>query len=206
VDARDKSWAVTGPSGAGKSRFCAMLAEMGALVIDADREGHRVLELPDVKRQLTAAFGRDILRPDGTVDRGILGPRVFASAAARQRLDTIAHPPLAAALVTRLAAARGEAPLVILEAAVYFLLPGPPPVDRTVAVTAAPEIRLERLVAGGLDRERARARIAGQAHLEATWDRADTVVRNDGDQARLRAVAATLWREHVAPPSRGGEP
>ena len=55
---RDRSWAVTGPAGAGKSRFCELLAARGAAVIDADREGHRVLELPDVKRELTAAFGR----------------------------------------------------------------------------------------------------------------------------------------------------
>jgi dephospho-CoA kinase len=190
------SLAVTGPTGAGKTRFCARLAGHGATVIEADAIGHELLDRPDVRAAVVAEFGRDILAADGRVDRRVLGPRVFASPERRACLDALVHPALAAACNEALrAAAVGGSPLVILEAAVYFLLPGPPPVDLTVTVTAAPEVRARRLMDKGLDRDEAEARIAAQAHLEPGWRRADRVVVNDGDRDVLRREADALWRE-----------
>jgi dephospho-CoA kinase len=197
--------AVTGPTGAGKSIFCGRLAEHGAAVIDADRLGHAVLDLPDVRSAVAEAFGDDILGADGRIDRAVLGPRVFAASGARERLDALVHPALAQACAQELdAAAAGGSPLVILEAAVYFLLPGPPPVDRTVAVTAPAALRLRRLMGLGLSGERAAARVTAQAHLEPTWRRADRVIDNAGDLAELLQAADALWREFTAPTTRKG--
>ncbi|MBD3222178.1 dephospho-CoA kinase [bacterium] len=196
--------AVTGPTGAGKSRLCARLAERGATVVEADRLGHEVLREAAVRAAVVAAFGADILGPDGEIDRGRLGPRVFASPERRRELDRLVHPRLARACTEAVARARGgRSPLVILEAAVYFLLPGPPPVDRTVAVRAPAEVRQARLEATGLPPERAAARVAAQAHLEPTWSRADRIIDNTGDEADLIRVADQLWRELVAPESQG---
>ncbi|HOX26519.1 MAG TPA: dephospho-CoA kinase [Candidatus Krumholzibacteria bacterium] len=198
-------WAVTGPTGAGKSRFCAHLAARGAVVVDADRVGHAVLDEPPVGAAVVAAFGRDILGADGRIDRNRLGPRIFADPAARARLDALVHPALAAALVARIGAAAGAGPpLVILEAAVYFLLPGPPPVDMTVTVTAPEPARLARLIAKGLSPDSARQRIAAQAHLEPYWSRAVRIIHNDGSEAALAQEADRLWREFVAPRTRKG--
>jgi len=197
--------AVAGPTGAGKSLFCARLAEHGATVIDADRLGHAVLDQPEVRAAVAAAFGDEILGADGRIDRAVLGPRVFAADQARARLDALVHPPLALACVRELdAAVAGGSPLVILEAAVYFLLPGPPPVDLTVVVTAPAALRLRRLMNLGLSGERAAARLVAQAHLEPTWRRADRVIDNAGDQVALRQAADALWRELTAPPTRKG--
>lgn len=190
--------AITGPSGAGKSCLCRHLAALGALVVDADRVGHAVLDDPDVQANLTATFGRDILSADDRVDRKVLGDRVFAHPAQRERLDRITHAALAAELGRRLdAAASAGAPLVILEAAVYFLLPGPPPVDYVIALIADPALRRQRLLARGLPIPQADARLAAQAHLEPTWARADRIIRNDGDEAALVAIARDLFREHA---------
>jgi len=197
--------AVTGPTAAGKSRFCGRLAERGAEVLDADRIAHGVLDAPAVQPAVVAAFGEDILGPDGRIDRGVLGPRVFAARARREELDRIVHPPLAAACSALLdAAAAMGPPLVVLEAAVYFRLPGPPPVDITVTVTAPPEARQARLVSAGLDPTRAQARMAAQAHLEPLWRRADRIIENRGTEAELIAAADHLWRELVAPTSPEG--
>ena len=76
--------------------------------------------------------------------------------------------------------------------------------SRERTVTAAAEVRLERLEAQGLDPDRARARLASQAHLEPLWRRADRNIVNAGTEAELAAVAADLWRELVAPESPGG--
>ncbi len=192
---RTTCWAVTGPTGAGKSRLCELLAARGAVIIEADRVAHALLDRPAEQAALVAAFGDRILSDAGAVDRGALGARVFADPAARQVLDGIMHPPLAAVLGARLAAARLiRSPLVILEAAVYFLLPGPPPVDLTVAVTAPPDARLARLIAKGLAPAAAAARMAAQTHLEPSWQLADRVLDNAGSQAILAAQVDDLWR------------
>ena len=201
------SIAITGPTGAGKSRLCRLLAARGAVVVEADAVGHDVLDDPAVLSSVVAVFGQEILGADGRIDRGALGQVVFADPRQRERLDALVHPALAVACTARMREARDSgSPLVILEAAVYFLLPGPPPVDMTVTVTAAADVRLARLEAQGLDPDRARARLAAQAHLEPHWRRADRIIVNAGTEAELAAVAADLWRELVAPDSPGGIP
>jgi dephospho-CoA kinase len=194
--------AVIGPTGAGKSRLCRHLADLGAVVVEADRVGHEVLAKPDVRASIVAEFGAGILDGRGQVDRTALGAIVFADPVRRARLDAITHPPLAAALAESLANSDPKAPLVILEAAVYFLLPGPPVVDAIVAVVAATPLRQRRLEALGLTPTQARARIAAQAHLEPTWSRADRIFTNDGDAAALAALARDLFAEY----SPGGKP
>jgi dephospho-CoA kinase len=195
--------AITGPTGAGKSRCCQLLVARGASLVEADTVGHRVLDQPEVQAAVSARFGADIVGEDGRIDRAVLGPRVFAEPRARADLDRLVHPALAAACERDLAAARAAgSPLVILEAAVYFLLPGPPPVDVTVTVTAPEPVRLARLEGRGLDPDRARARILAQAHLEPTWRRADRIIENDGTEAELAAAADRLWRDLVAPEDR----
>jgi dephospho-CoA kinase len=192
--------AVTGPTGAGKSRFCQLLAGRGAVVVEADAVGHAVIDEPAVRADIVRVFGAAILGDDGLIDRGILGPRVFAEKGARERLDELVHPALARACEERLAAARTTgSPLVILEAAVYFLLPGPPPVDLTVTVTAPEPVRLARLAGLGLAPDRARGRMAAQAHLEPGWRRADRIIVNDGTPDDLAGAAARLWHELVVP-------
>jgi dephospho-CoA kinase len=199
------SLAVTGPTGAGKSRFCARLAEHGAQVIEADAIGHRLLTRSDVRDEVVAVFGREILADDGGIDRRRLGGIVFASHRRREELDALVHPPLAAACIAELDRARRQgSPLVILEAAVYFLLPGPPPVDLTITVTAPSESRLARLIATGIEPARALGRISAQDHLEPTWERSDRTIVNDGDEAALLRAADMLWRELTAPGSQGG--
>jgi dephospho-CoA kinase len=188
--------AVIGPTGAGKSRLCRLLADLGAEVVEADQVGHEVLAQPAVRARIAAEFGAGVSGSDGTVDRTALGAIVFADPGRRAALDAITHPPLAAALADRLAKADEKAPLVILEAAVYFLLPGPPPVDAVVAVVASAPLRQRRLEAQGLTAAQAAARIAAQAHLEPTWARADRIIANDGDEAALAAAARDLYRAY----------
>ncbi len=197
--------AVTGPTAAGKTRLCGLLVQRGALLVDADTLGHRVLDEPAVQTKIVQAFGADVLDAQGRVDRKVLGPRVFASVERRQDLDAIVHPSLAAACNRNLEeAVAAKPPLVILEAAVYFLLPGPPPVDMTVTITAPRDVRLTRLIALGLSPERAQARIDAQEHLEPLWAQARCIIDNDGSAQFLDQAADQLWRHHAAPSTQGG--
>jgi len=97
---------VCGRVGSGKTTVAGMLREMlGAELVEADEIGHAVLELPEVQRELTHAFG-GVLR-DGTVDRPLLAERAFSGTAARETLNTITHPRLIAKLHHRISAAKG---------------------------------------------------------------------------------------------------
>ena len=86
---------ITGGIGAGKSTVSALLAELGAVVVDADLIGRQVVEdNTDVLAALVKAFGRRILTDKGTLDRRRLGRLAFATEASRARLNGIVHPPL----------------------------------------------------------------------------------------------------------------
>lgn len=84
---------LTGGIGSGKSTVAAMLADLGAAVIDADA----------LSRSLTAAggraidairtrFGPDMVGADGAMDRQAMRQRVFSDPQARQQLEAILHP------------------------------------------------------------------------------------------------------------------
>jgi len=197
--------AITGPSGAGKTRLCARLASRGAAVVDADALGHAVLDDPAVRTSIVGEFGDTILAAGGTIDRAVLGPMVFAAPDRRQTLDDLVHPALAAACLEAMDRhVSAGSPLVILEAAVYFLLPGPPAVDMTVTVTAPPDLRLARLLSEGLTAARAQARLAAQSHLEPFWRGADRIVHNAGSEDDLNRAADDLWREFAADDTQEG--
>lgn len=193
-------WVVTGPAGAGKSLATRFLAERGAVVVNGDAVGHALLGEPEVIAALRAEFGPGVLR-DGVVDRGLLGGLVFGSRADLARLDAIMLPRLAVRMRAALdaVAAGGGARLAVLEAAVYFLMPPPGPVDLTIAVLASPATRLRRLLdAGRWSADEARRRIAAQAHLEPLWARADVQITNDGAPADLAAALTRLLAERLA--------
>ncbi len=190
-------WALTGPAGAGKSAVSAILAKQGAAIVDGDRLGHELLKRPEIQAHIARDLGSGYIS-DGKVDRGALGARVFGDPAALNLLNTIMHGPLSALAAEKLdfLAAAGEHELAVFEAAVYFLLPSPPPVDLVVAVVASPEVRQQRLVDRSLDRvtaEDARRRIEAQAGMESHWARADEIVVNDGTLDELEARTLRLW-------------
>lgn len=188
-------WIVTGPAGAGKSLLTAWLGSLGAAVLDGDALGHEILARPEIVAAVAGRFGA-ACAPGGTVDRRALGRLVFADPAALADLDRLTHPPLAELMGERLAAAARSAPLAVLEAAVYFLLPSVGRVDLTVAVTAPVALRRARLVAGGMAEADAERRLAAQSGWDAYWTRADVVVVNDGAPADLRRRARSALAPH----------
>ena len=110
---------ITGGMGAGKSALAQMLAELGALRVDADEVAREVATIPAVIENLQAAFGRDLLGPDGRLDRRELGRRTLRSDEVSQQLEAIMRPPLSAAIERRLAQAVEEAAggVVVFDAA-----------------------------------------------------------------------------------------
>ena len=84
---------LTGGIGSGKSTVSQFLAELGAVILDADKVGHEALKSEsEVWRKVVAAFGKQILTPDGDIDRGKLAEIVFGNAESLLRLNQIMHP------------------------------------------------------------------------------------------------------------------
>src|SRR6185295_6321886 len=112
---------LTGGIGSGKSVVGAMLAELGAHVIDTDKVGHRVYA-PGSEgwQRIVETFGRDVLASDGTIDRKRLGAIVFADADRRRDLNAIVHPLIFGEVAREIAERRaaGFTGPVVLEAPV----------------------------------------------------------------------------------------
>lgn len=192
---------VTGGIGAGKSSAVQVLAELGAVVIDADRVGHQVYA-PGTPgfAQVVAAFGDGIVGDDGAIDRRRLGAIVFADPPALARLNAIVHPLIRAAVAERVAAERaaGRGPLVV-EAALLIEAGWDALVDEVWLVTARREVVEARLVADrGMDPAAVAARMRAQLSDAERRARADVVIDNSGTRAELRATIERLWRERLA--------
>jgi dephospho-CoA kinase len=190
---------LTGGIGSGKSTVSALLAERGAVVVDADKIAREVVApgTPGLA-QVVDAFGNAVLAPDGSLDRPALAAIVFSDPEARARLDGIVHP-LVRARAGELAAAAPEGSVVVNDVPLLVETGQAGSYDLVLVVEADPATRVERLVRRGLTADDARARIASQATDEQRRAVADVVLDNSGTQEQLAEQVDRFWVEHVAP-------
>jgi dephospho-CoA kinase len=185
--------ALTGGVGSGKSTVGRMLADRGAVVIDADAIAREVVEpgTPGLEAVL-ARFGHDVLSADGTLDRAALAAIVFNDEQARLDLNAVVHPLIGARTVELMQAAP---PSAILVHDIPLLVEGnlAAGFDVVVVVEADVRTRLDRLEARGLPEADARARMATQATDEQRRGVAHEIVNNDRDLESLRADVEELW-------------
>jgi dephospho-CoA kinase len=190
---------LTGGIGSGKSTVSALLAARGALVVDADRIAREVVEpgTPGLAA-VVEAFGSQLLRRDGSLDRAGLAAIVFADPAARQRLDGIVHP-LVRSRSAELAAAAPEDAVIVHDVPLLVETGQAASYDIVLVVQADPELRVRRLVQRGLSERDARARIAAQATDEQRRAVADVVLDNDGSPDELADQVDRFWADRVRP-------
>lgn len=191
---------LTGGIGSGKSTVARLFAEHGARVIDADRIGHEVYE-PDTAgwEQVVAAFGGEVVGPDGRIDRGALGRRVFADPVALQTLNRIVHPLIGAEIQARLDAARAAAAdPVVIEAALLLDAGWRVLVDVVVVVVTPKAVVIDRVQRQrGLSVADIEARMAAQITDEQRRQLADITIENGGSMNELRAAVAAAWSQIV---------
>ncbi|HKA88269.1 MAG TPA: dephospho-CoA kinase [Haliangiales bacterium] len=188
---------LTGGIASGKSTVARMLAELGAPVVDADALARRVVEPGQPAfDDIVAEYGRDVLLPDGAIDRKKLADIVFGDDARRRRLNAITHPRIAAASRAEVAAhAAAGANVVIYEAALLVENGIHRTLDGLIVVACSPEEQLRRLMArDGLDEAAARARIAAQLPLAEKLAAATFVVDTSGPFDDTRRQVERVWR------------
>jgi dephospho-CoA kinase len=187
---------LTGGIGAGKSEVARRFAELGAVLVDADRLARDAVA-PGTRglAAVCAEFGRAVLGPDGSLDRERMAALVFTDAGARARLNAIVHPLVAEATVAAVGAAPPGSVIVhdvplLVEAGLVGSY------DAIVVVAASPTTQLDRLVrVRGFAPDDAHARIAAQAPLADKLAVADYVIANDGPLAALDAQVRTVWAD-----------
>jgi dephospho-CoA kinase len=195
---------LTGNIGTGKSTVAAMLAELGAEVIDADQVAHEVMRAgTPAHERIIEIFGPGVLGPDGEIDRARLGAIVFADAAALARLEAVVHPATLEAIGRRVAATSAD---VVVVEAIKLIESGMAEECDSVWVTACrPEQQIHRIVGGrGLSRAEAERRVRAQPPQEEKIARADVVIDTAGSLSRTRAQVRAAWDRLTGGEGSGG--
>jgi dephospho-CoA kinase len=194
-----KWFGLTGGIGTGKSTVSRMFAERGVAVVDADVIARQVVEPGEpALAALVEAFGPQVLRADGTLDRAALGAKVFQGedGSARATLGGILHPAIAARTAAELDRLReAGAPMALYDAALIVENGLHLMMDGLVVVDAPPEVQRQRVVArDGLDEDAAQARIDSQLPAADKLRLATWVIDNGGSLDDTRAQVEAVWR------------
>jgi dephospho-CoA kinase len=184
---------LTGNIATGKSTVAAMLAELGATVIDADKVVHQMMRLGStLYDQIIAVFGSDIIGSDREICRNRLGQIVFSDPAELRRLEEIVHP--AVGIEVRRRVAQAEAPVVVIEA-IKLIEAGWHHMCHALWVTTCrTDQQIERLMAvRSVNLEDARQRVTAQPPQSQKISLAQVVIDTSGDLAGTRRQVEAAW-------------
>jgi dephospho-CoA kinase len=172
-----------GGIGSGKSQVAAELARRGAKIIEGDQLGHEALRQPEVRKQLQARWGPDIIPSQGAIDRRKVGAIVFANPGERRFLESVVFPYIESRIAAELALARQTAtvPLIVLDAAILLETGWGRHCDWIVYVHAPREQRVQRISQQrGWTEKEMQQRSGAQLSLTDKVSRADFVLDNSG--------------------------
>ena len=195
------SVALTGNIGAGKSTVAELFRGWGATIIDSDQLV-REAQMPGQPALLEVAgrFGRQVIRPDGTLDRAKLRATVLADPKALEALNAIMHPEVHRRRRELLAQARERGDrIVVSDIPLLFEAADPSEFDAVVLVDAAEPIRRQRLrQSRSLPDHELDRFMAAQLPADSKRPRSDYVIENEGDHQALERSAASVWEALLA--------
>ena len=194
--------AVSGGIGSGKSSVTRVFASRGAVTADADAIARQILEPGEpTLSEVARAFGGDLLRQDGSLDRALLASRVFGGEGASERvarLNAITHPVIEARAWSILRGAP-EGSLAVYDIPLLIEGDHADRFDAVVIVDAPIEERVKRLDGRGVAPEDARARIRAQASSEERRAIATIWIDNEGSADDLEEVARLVYERWLSP-------
>jgi dephospho-CoA kinase len=186
---------LTGGIGSGKSTVSALLAEKGAVIVDADAIARDVVAPDGVAYQsVVDRFGPTVVAPDGTIDRTCLADIVFRDEVARKELEAITHPAVGQIMAEHIANHQGTDRVVVLDIPL-LAEKGRMGVEAVIVVDCPEELAAQRLVDfRSFDLQDARRRIAAQLSRDKRRALADVVIDNSGDRSGLVEQVDRLWQ------------
>ena len=174
---------LTGPTGAGKGAVASIFEKYKIPVINADRVYHELIAPPSsCLQELVECFGKEILLPNGSLDRRALGGIVFSDPAARERLNTITHRYVMEEVETRMEQLRrAGVPIAVFDAPQLFEAGAHRACGAVISVLADRGLRLERIMArDNITAEAAMRRILAQKSDEFFKTHSDYIIENNG--------------------------
>ena len=190
---------LTGGIATGKSTTADLFRERGIAVFDADRSVHHLLGVagPAVA-EICTVFGNEVLRENGSIDRNLLGQRVFRNEADRRKLEQILHPLVARDREAFLARQRqDDAQMVVLDVPLLFEAGTDDLCDLVVVTTVEADIQRERALArDGMTGDKLTGILNSQMPLSEKVDRADFVLDTGTDLAATRQQLF-LWLDQI---------
>ena len=191
---------LTGGIGTGKSEAARYMVSLGAALIDADLVGHEAYRPhAEAWERVVEAFGEGILQTNGEIDRRGLGAIVFSDPEQLARLNGIMHPLMARMVQGKIEALRREGKdVVVVEAALLFEAGWDSLVQEVWVTDASEEAVIHRLEQrNGMSEEEARKRLSSQMSRSERLERADQVIDNSGDLAKMKKEINELWETRV---------
>jgi dephospho-CoA kinase len=195
--------ALTGGIASGKTTVSQLFGALGVPVIDADQLARDVVAPGTaLLAQVLDTFGRELSRPDGSLDRAALRRMIFSDDGKRRQLEALLHPAIRARREILAAAAGGPyqihvIPLLVESGAGGSRAGGQ--FDRVLVVDCPQALQLARLQArDGCDEQQARTMLGAQASREARLAAADDVIVNDGSADDLAPKVAALHQQYQA--------
>ncbi len=189
--------AVTGGIGAGKSETVKILSRLGACTVSADQLGHAAYAKGTAGyTEMVEAFGDRIIEAGGEINRKIVGKIIFDDEFKRRQLESIVWHRIRAMLKESLDRnAEAGVTATVIEAAVLFEARWDDLADIVWTVEATYHERLARITEiSGMDERSARSRMDAQLKPKTRAERADEVIRNDGDLKALERRVTELWK------------
>ena len=189
---------LTGGIAAGKSTVSRMFEELGCKVIDSDIITRQLFQAgTPVNTTVAEAFGPDVVAADGSIDRKVLGEKVFGNPALRQKLNGLVHPHIKQrqnAFLAQVAAGDPHA-IGIVDAALMVEVGTYKDYDALIVVTCSPEVQRRRFQErSSLTAEQMESRIASQMPMEEKAKVADFVIDNSADLDATRRQVEDVYR------------
>jgi dephospho-CoA kinase len=192
--------ALVGGVASGKSEVAKALQRRGALVVDADTEGHAVLHDPAVIDEIVREFGEKVLDGEGKIDRRILAARVFGDAEKLATLNAITHPRIRQRTNAKIEAGLSNPGVKAVVLDISLLLESGAYEGKyslLLFVDADEASRTKRAEQRGWDGREVKRRQTRQLSLEEKCRRADFVIDNSGTLADLDRQVEEIWQTYI---------
>jgi dephospho-CoA kinase len=193
---------LTGSIATGKSTVSAILRDLGAFIVDADRVAREVVR-PGTRawEAIVRIFGAEVLQPGGEIDRERLGRIVFNDAAMRAMLEEVVHPEVMSAMDEQVSAIRQGSPdaLVILDVPLLIETGMHRGLSEVIVVYCPEDQQITRLmVRDTISRDEALARVRAQLSIEEKRRYASLIIDNSASLEETRAQVEAAHRDLTA--------
>jgi dephospho-CoA kinase len=190
---------LTGGIASGKSLVSGMFRELGAYVLDADEIARDLVKptLPALDR-IVQEFGREVLLPDGTLNRRLMAEVIFKDPGKREILNAILHPRVFEEEERRRKEIARSDPraVIIFDAALLIETGAHDLMDRVILIYVNEKTQIARLMERDqLTRAEALQRIGAQMPMKEKRKYADYVLDTSRSFQDVERQAARIFKD-----------